>query len=232
MLNLPHAVLQQLALELLRRPPDVYMDLVNGEIPNQPPQQSDPGRARNQPPPADQQPPNQPRLDQPPPVQPLPVQPPPVQPLPDQPPPVDQQPLNQPRLDQPPPDQPPPDHPIEVPAWCYCGVCRPMPTQTGNKCCCKRRMQCMTTMPLFQHIVLDANVLEIQMRYREDVLAMAHHRNNENFRHAAYRQFVLWQHGKLGKGDRRVVPSCCVLSIRVRYPSANGFYVGFRPARL
>jgi hypothetical protein len=104
--------------------------------------------------------------------------------------------------------------------------------QTENKCCCKRRMQCMTTMPLFQHIVLDANVLEIQMRYREDILAMAHHRNNENFRHAAYRQFVLWQHGKLGKGDRRVVPSCCVLAIRARYPSANGFYVGFRPARL
>ena len=90
----------------------------------------------------------------------------------------------------------------------------------------------MTTMPLFQHIVLDANVLEIQMRYREDVLAMAHHRNNENFRHAAYRQFVLWQHGKLGKGDRRVVPSCCVLAICASYPSANGFYVGFCPARL
>jgi hypothetical protein len=53
----------------------------------------------------------------------------------------------------------------------------------------------MTTMPL----VLDANVLEIQMRYREDIFAMAHHRNNKNFRHAAYLQFVLWQHGKLGK---------------------------------
>ncbi|CAB4029562.1 Hypothetical predicted protein [Paramuricea clavata] len=219
-LNLPHDVLQQLALELLRRHPDVYMDLVNGEIPNQPPQ-ADPGRLTNQPPPADQQPLNQY----------------PVQPLPDQPPPVDQQSPNQPPPDQPPPDQPsldqpPPDHPNEDLAWCYCGACRSMPTQTENKCCCKRRMQCMTTMPLFQHIVLDANVLEIQMRYREDILAMAHHRNNENFRHAAYRQFVLWHHGKLGKGDRRVVPSCCVLAIRARYPSANGFYVGFRPARL
>ena len=41
----------------------------------------------------------------------------------------------------------------------------------------------------------DANILHLQMRYREDILVMNNPRNNENFRHAAYRQYVLWQHG-------------------------------------
>jgi hypothetical protein len=34
--------------------------------------------------------------------------------------------------------------------------------------------------------VLDGNILDVAMRYREDILAMEHPRNNENFRHAAY----------------------------------------------
>jgi hypothetical protein len=107
-----------------------------------------------------------------------------------------------------------------------------MPTQEENKCCCETPMPCITTQPLFSQLVLDGNVLDIAMRYREDVLVVHPQRNNENFRHAAYRQYVLWQHGRLGRGNRRVVPSCSVLAIRSRYPSPNGFYVGYRPSRL
>ena len=121
---------------------------------------------------------------------------------------------------------------IQIPDWCSCGLCRPMPTQVENKCCCNKKMACITTTPLFHQLVLDGNVLDLAMRYREDVLALDHPRNNENFRHAAYRQYVLWQHGRLGQGNRRVVPSCCVLAIRARYPSPNNMYTGFLPARL
>jgi hypothetical protein len=127
-------------------------------------------------------------------------------------------------------EPPPPEN--ESPNWCNCGQCREMPTQEENKCCCQTAMPCITTQPLFSQLVLDGNVLDIAMRYREDVLVVDHQRNNENFRHAAYRQFVLWQHGRLGKGNRRIVPSCSVLAIRSRYPSPNGFYVGYRPSRL
>ena len=110
----------------------------------------------------------------------------------------------------------------DQPERCKCGVCTAMPTQAENKCCTQTVRPCITTHPLFYQIVLDPNILDIAMRYKEDVLAMEHPRNNENFRHTAYRQFVLWQHGPLGQGDRRVVPSCCVQTIRKRYPSPNG----------
>ena len=56
------------------------------------------------------------------------------------------------------------------PQWCSCGMCRPMPTQIKNKCCCTRRMERITTQPLFNQLVLDGNVFDIAMRYREHVL--------------------------------------------------------------
>ena len=40
-------------------------------------------------------------------------------------------------------------------------------------------MPCITTNPLFQQLVLDGNVLDIAMRYREDVLVADHARNNK-----------------------------------------------------
>ena len=122
--------------------------------------------------------------------------------------------------------------PDNSPDWCKCGFCIVMPTQEENKCCTNVVRPCISQTNLFRLLVLDGNVLEIAMRYREDVLVLDNVRNNENFRHAAYRQYVLWQHGRLGRGNRRVVPSCCVVAIRARYPSPNGIYTGYRPARL
>ena len=188
--------LQLLVLELLRRQPAVFADLVNGALPqhqqNQVPhEQGDPRQ-------------NDPQHGQS---------------------------NNAPVQGEPGPGDPGPEQ--DTPEWCKCGMCRPMPTQMESKCCCTRRMECITVQPLlFHQLVLDGNVLDIAMRYREDVLVLDNPRNSENFRHAAYRQYILWQHGRLGQGNRRVTPSCCVLAIRAHYPSPNGIYTGFRPARL
>ena len=122
-----------------------------------------------------------------------------------------------------PPNPPAPDN---VPEWCYCGHCITMPMQEESKCCTRTAHPCISLTPLFQQLIVDANVLDIAMRYREDVLVLNNVRSNENFRHAAYRQYVLWQHGHLGRGNRRVV------AIHTCYPSPNGLYTGYRPARL
>ena len=66
-------------------------------------------------------------------------------------------------------------------------------------------------------VVLDSAVLAIARNFRNDVYTLPQEEEEEEeadenkaMRHAAYRQFVLWQFGKLGKGDRRVIPSCCI----------------------
>jgi hypothetical protein len=64
------------------------------------------------------------------------------------------------------------------------------------------------------------------------LLVLNNVRNNENFCHAAYRQYVLWQHGRLRSENRRVIPRCCVTAIWRWYPSPNGVYTGYQPARL
>ena len=129
-------MLLQLAIELLRRQPATFADLVNGEI----------GGVVASQPQTEQSQPGQPNID--------------PQPEPQ---------LEESQLEE--PQEPQPGQPgNETPNWCNCGLCRNMPTQEENKCCCANQMP--------SQLVLDGNVLEIAMRYREDVLVYENHRNN------------------------------------------------------
>lgn len=55
----------------------------------------------------------------------------------------------------------------------------------------------------FDILILNEAVLALARLYRQDILAQPEDgdRNKAN-RHTAYRQFVLWHHGRLGAGDR------------------------------
>ncbi|XP_070532880.1 uncharacterized protein [Ptychodera flava] len=124
-------------------------------------------------------------------------------------------------------------NPGSSPPWCKCGQCQDMPTQAEKKCCATRQSQgCITNKGLFNYLVLDANVLELAMRWNADTYAEEHQRDNACFRHFAYRQYIYWQHGRLGAGNRRVVPSCCVWAIRRKFPSPNNIYVGYRDGEI
>lgn len=124
------------------------------------------------------------------------------------------------------PPPPPPSPGNSSPEWCKCQVCRPMPSELENVCC--NRVNCLTSYQVFNNICLDRDILEVCIKARCDIRADEFNFSMESFRKAAYRQFILWRYGKLGRGNRRVVPSCAVLSIRQMYPSPDSQYMGYR----
>ena len=121
---------------------------------------------------------------------------------------------------------PEPTPPRSVPDWCTCGKCRPMAQEVENKCC--KPKKCITLTSRFAKLCLDPDVLELCIRNRSDIRNDREDNSTRAFRKAGYRQFILARHGHLGKGNRRVCPSCVVLKIRERYPSVTGVYMGFR----
>ena len=101
-----------------------------------------------------------------------------------------------------------------------------MPLEIENVCC--RKQTCVTAQDFFQLAVLDMNVLSIAIVNRSDVFADDPDYSPSSYRKAAYRQWILWQHGYLGRTNRRVVPSCIVWAVRDKYPAQDGQYLGFK----
>ena len=54
---------------------------------------------------------------------------------------------------------------------------------------------------------------------------------NASMRYAGYRQYTWWVHNHLGKGVRKVIPSCAIWAIRDVYPEQNKCYVPYHEAR-
>ena len=51
---------------------------------------------------------------------------------------------------------------------------------------------------------------------------------HKEYRKAAYYRFIIMIFDRLGKKNRRVIPSCCVLKIRRIFPSPTIEYMGFK----
>ena len=49
---------------------------------------------------------------------------------------------------------------------------------------------CVTSYKLFAKIVLDRDILQVEIRSRNDFHSEKIELNNESYRHAAYRQFI------------------------------------------
>ncbi|XP_070399592.1 P2X purinoceptor 7-like isoform X2 [Nothobranchius furzeri] len=121
---------------------------------------------------------------------------------------------------------PPPADLLGIPPWCTCGNCRDMLTLLERKCCGQEANNCVCLLPHFSLFCLDEGNLQIHRRYREDLMVVRPARepsdDNREYRYAAYRHFIFWQHGALRRGNRLVIPSCCVWAIRDRYSDPYG----------
>ena len=115
-------------------------------------------------------------------------------------------------FDDPDPDDPSPGE--DLPEWCVCRNCVPMENPQEMKCC-------ITSYQLFQNLCVERNVLEFAIKARCDMRADDLDFTTKSHPKAAYRQYILWRYGRLGKGNRRVCPSCVVRMIRVAYPSPD-----------
>ncbi|KAF7208970.1 uncharacterized protein [Nothobranchius furzeri] len=92
-----------------------------------------------------------------------------------------------------------------------------MPTLLERKCCNQEPNHRVRPLPHFSLFCLDEGNLRIHRRYREDLMVVRPARepgdDDREYRHAAYRHFIFWQHGALTRhpqllcvGDQGQVP--------------------------
>ncbi|XP_034552718.1 P2X purinoceptor 7-like [Notolabrus celidotus] len=129
-----------------------------------------------------------------------------------------------------------------VSEWCSCGNCAAMPTEPENRCCLEtpqvikrvreveEPISCMIQHPGLEPVCLNLYSLQNACNiYKADYGPMQLRGINHRYRYPAYRSFVSWCWGFLGRKIRMVIPSCVVLRIRTEFPDAQNQYVGFRP---
>ena len=119
---------------------------------------------------------------------------------------------------------------------CLCQHCLDVGVE-NHKLCCSREIEnlseqlkgeeCITATDAFLVVCTNKYVLGT-------ALGAWHHMNgqmmeicNKSYRFIAYRQYIWWQYGKLGRGVRKRIPTCVLWKIRQTFPAADGVYVPF-----
>ena len=118
--------------------------------------------------------------------------------------------------------------------------------QPVEQVCCRRKDCCVTSLEAFEIITLDVSVLWVAFLNRCEVTGDEPEHTPANYRKhsilklkyitsyyhikllSAYRQYIVWQNGYVGAGNRRPVPACVVWAIHDRFPEPSGVYLGFR----
>ena len=113
--------------------------------------------------------------------------------------------------------------------WCACGHCRAMETEIENFCCRDTNVapdnyfeghKHITESEGFKMVCLSKPVLDTALsvfnHFRGDSIENI---DNKSHRFAGYKQYIFWVYNYLGKGVRKVIPSCAVWKIRNEFKS-------------
>ncbi|KAM6931210.1 P2X purinoceptor 7 [Xenentodon cancila] len=117
------------------------------------------------------------------------------------------------------------------PAWCKCGCCTSSSAPQEQLCCRRSDGACITSSPLFEQLVLRRSLLDAVLLYQDPLSLPEGRVRTAALRHCAYRQYISWRFGIPPDDTHPAIPRCCVLRIRGVYPSPDGQYSGFTPAR-
>ena len=136
------------------------------------------------------------------------------------------------------------DYSVEKPRvgnndWCKCcGHCKIEKRNIDCLCCqevhalnskfdAENYIGCITESKDFEMLCTNKTVLENVLvgLHEERGEYLEENTSNQSFRYAAYRQFIRWVFKHLGKGNRRVIPSCALWKIREHFPEPDEEYV-------
>ncbi|KAM9857917.1 P2X purinoceptor 7 [Aulostomus maculatus] len=118
-----------------------------------------------------------------------------------------------------------------TPGWCRCGFCAASSLPQEALCCRRSDGACITSSSLFEQLVLCRPLLEAVLLYQDPLAPPGGGSQTTALRHCAYRQYISWRFGVPPGDTHPAIPSCCVRRIREAYPSSDGRYSGFTPAR-
>ncbi|XP_071487559.1 uncharacterized protein [Diadema antillarum] len=98
--------------------------------------------------------------------------------------------------------------------WCTHGNSHETPSDAERLCCGARsRKECLSRHGIFV-LLIDEAVLNMMQRamwkdaFNIEAEPQEPGDEEKSIRYAAYRSFIFWQHGRLGQGCRRIIPSC------------------------
>uniref|UniRef100_A0A2C9KIH9 P2X purinoreceptor 7 intracellular domain-containing protein n=1 Tax=Biomphalaria glabrata TaxID=6526 RepID=A0A2C9KIH9_BIOGL len=107
--------------------------------------------------------------------------------------------------------------------WCKCGCCKHMDTENENICCTEihnvslkmssNNLPCISNHPGFRPVCLDKDSLQTAHHNYRELFGDHFNDKHEQYRYTAYRQFVRWCWGCLGRSIRVPLPSCVVNKI-------------------
>ena len=95
---------------------------------------------------------------------------------------------------------------------------------------CRKNIQlskCIAETRGFSLVFLEKEILETSLGAWERLVGDRRNVCNRSYHFIAYKQYIWWIYGRLGKDVRKRIPKCALYKIRTTYPDPNNIYVPF-----